>query len=395
MKSQPVIKIAPSVLQWARETRFLTIRDVAERLKRDESEVRSWESGEQTPSFAQLEKLAYDIYKRPLAVFFLAQPPNETTITQDLRALPAHDVESLSPEFRLKTRRIKYLQVVLKEVFDDLNPVARPLHKAFRFSKDTSPNIAAGEVRRYLQFSHSEIRDLPTHDVALRFFKDKIEAQGIFIFTENLKEEASGFCLLDDQFPVICLNSQDISQKKIFTLFHELAHILFNAGGIFRDSLSERLIREKDEIEIFCNQFAAEFLIPTEFLLSERLVKNNKEKIWAEETIEKLSKDYKTSRESILRKLLSLELTTSDFYQQMKRKWDGQYRKSFLEKQKRQKAQPGGPDYHTTNISQLGKPYIKSVIRSLAGDRISEIEAADFLRIKVSKLTDYAQLIDK
>jgi hypothetical protein len=47
-------------------------------LKRKPEEVEAWEAGESAPTYPQLEKLAYQIYKRPLAVFFLPTPLDET-----------------------------------------------------------------------------------------------------------------------------------------------------------------------------------------------------------------------------------------------------------------------------------------------------------------------------
>jgi transcriptional regulator with XRE-family HTH domain len=49
----------------------LSVAEVAQMLKRPPEEIEAWESGEDAPTYPQLEKLAYQIYKRPLAVFFL------------------------------------------------------------------------------------------------------------------------------------------------------------------------------------------------------------------------------------------------------------------------------------------------------------------------------------
>lgn len=77
-----LIKIEPSILIWARESLGLSIAEVASKLDKDKETVRQWEIGKTTPTLAQLEKLAYTIYKRPLAVFFLQRPPKENTLSQ-------------------------------------------------------------------------------------------------------------------------------------------------------------------------------------------------------------------------------------------------------------------------------------------------------------------------
>ena len=77
MKREPVAGIQPEIFRWARTTCGLSVADVAQMLKRPSEEIEAWESGEEAPTYPQLEKLAYQIYKRPLAVFFLPPPSEE------------------------------------------------------------------------------------------------------------------------------------------------------------------------------------------------------------------------------------------------------------------------------------------------------------------------------
>jgi len=72
--------IQPSVLRWARESQGLSTADVAALLKREPDEIEAWETGASAPTYAQLEDLAYRCFKRPLAVFFFPDPPQEPTI---------------------------------------------------------------------------------------------------------------------------------------------------------------------------------------------------------------------------------------------------------------------------------------------------------------------------
>lgn len=70
-----VVGVEKTVLRWARETAGLTPKAVAAMLKRDVAQVLAWEAGRAAPTYAQLEKLAYAVYHRPLAAFFLPEPP--------------------------------------------------------------------------------------------------------------------------------------------------------------------------------------------------------------------------------------------------------------------------------------------------------------------------------
>lgn len=59
-----------TVLTWARERAGLSLEDVANKLHKDQDTIEKWELGEEAPTYVQLEKLAYEILKCPLAVFF-------------------------------------------------------------------------------------------------------------------------------------------------------------------------------------------------------------------------------------------------------------------------------------------------------------------------------------
>jgi ribosome-binding protein aMBF1 (putative translation factor) len=66
--------VKPALLVWARERSGLTVEAAAAKMQLDADLLRDWESGSARPTIAQVRKLG-DVYKRPLAVFFLPQPP--------------------------------------------------------------------------------------------------------------------------------------------------------------------------------------------------------------------------------------------------------------------------------------------------------------------------------
>ena len=98
-----------------------------------------------------------------------------------------------------------------------------------------------------------------TRTTALEIWRDCIEDKGIFVFKDAFQNEfVDGFSLVHDQFPVIYLNNSRLHVRQIFSLLHELAHLLLGANGITRG-----INPEGGRIERFCNQFAAEFLVPS------------------------------------------------------------------------------------------------------------------------------------
>ncbi|MGK7889424.1 MAG: multiprotein-bridging factor 1 family protein [Leptolyngbyaceae cyanobacterium] len=73
--AEAVVGIQPKILVWARETAGYSLEEVAQKLKRDLADIADWETGKSAPTYAQLEKLAYELYKCPLAIFFFPEPP--------------------------------------------------------------------------------------------------------------------------------------------------------------------------------------------------------------------------------------------------------------------------------------------------------------------------------
>ena len=70
--------------------------------------------------------------------------------------------------------------------------------------------------------------------------------------------------LYDSEFPIIYINNSMPKTRQIFTLFHELSHLLFKTGGIdkIRDTYVNSLSGDDRRIEIFCDKFAGDFLVP-------------------------------------------------------------------------------------------------------------------------------------
>ena len=382
LANQPV-KVEPSILVWARETMGLSQSDVAKRIKKDEKIVSEWESGELLPTFSQLEKLAYQIYKRPLVVFFLPEPPKETTVKEDFRTIPDQDISALSPDVRLVIRKTKHHQVGLKEIYSNKNPAEHQIHKDLSFRVELNIVQATTKVREYLKISFDFKKSISDAAAAFAAYRVILQDNGIFVFQYPLKS-VRGFSLTDKEFPVIVVNSSDSPTAKNFTLFHELCHILFNTGGVFRDFVKEELIMELNEIEKFCNEFASEFLVPAvEMAKQFTLGQDANNKVWDEDKIRSVATLFKVSKEVILRRLLDLNLTNRYQYGQMTKRWNEQY-KLLRENRKKQE---GGPPYQTLVISHLGKKYVSEVLESYHSGKLDVRRTANFLGVKVNQVS--------
>jgi Zn-dependent peptidase ImmA (M78 family)/transcriptional regulator with XRE-family HTH domain len=378
-----LVKVEPSILVWARESMGLSHSDVAKKIKKDEETIVNWESGELLPTFSQLEKLAYQIYKRPLVVFFLPEPPKETTIKEDFRTIPDEDISALSPDVRLVIRKAKHHQVALKEIYLNKNPAEQQIHKDLAFRVELNIAQATKKVREYLKIGFDFKKSVSDAATAFTSYRNILQENGIFVFQYPLKS-VRGFSLTDKEFPVIVVNSSDSPTAKNFTLFHELCHILFNTGGIFRDFIKEELTMGLNKIEKFCNEFASEFLVPASEMAKQFILnKQDNNQAWDEEKIRNVAALFKVSKEVILRRLLDLHLTDKYQYSQMTKRWNEQYR---ILKENRKK-QDGGPPYQTLVISHLGKKYVSEILDSYHTGKLDVRRAANFLGVKVNQVS--------
>lgn len=207
-------------------------------------------------------------------------------------------------------------------------------------------------------------------------------------------QEARAFCLTGD-FPIIALSTEDSDNGRIFSLFHEVCHIYFNFNGLFRDTLSGTLTESYAEIERFCNEFAASFLVPDKDFQKHIGYPEYKQSTWNEFEILELAKLYSVSREVIARKLLSLELISEADLWKRKRMWDAQAKSAKeAEREKRKEKEAKGIAQENLVISEKGKSYISQVIRAYNSGAISISDVSNYLETKLDHLPKILQRLN-
>lgn len=380
--AKPVTAVNHEILAWARQRSGQSIDQVATALNKTPELIAAWESGDDWPSYPQLETLAYKIYKRPLAVFFLPVPPPEEDPETSFRTLPEFEVQQLSADTRLKIRHARALQLSLAELNDGKNPAERRIFADLHAEPDASPSQMAAEARRYLGISAEAQRSWKSTDQALKMWRRSVEDNGIYVFKSTFKQkDVSGFCLFDADFPIIYVNNSTAPARQIFTILHELGHILTATGGVTKrdDRYIAKLTGPDRQIEIFCNRFAAECLLPlAEF--SKALGPNPS----SDESISGIANSYRVSRHVVLLRLLGLNLVTQTFYEQKLAEWKADYDAKKGDK-------PGG-SYYLTQGAYLGDKYLKLAFGRYYEGRISIEQLADHLNVKVSSVPGMEQL---
>jgi len=376
------VSVEPSVLEWARESIGMSIDAVVKKIKGITiNTIKEWEKkdGAIKPTFAQIEELS-NIYKRPLSAFLLPAPPKEPPFPKDFRKRPSAEKQSLNPKTYLAIRKARRFQYSAIELIKELGEESKKLSIKANLSDD--PETLAEKVR--IQFG---IKEFPrstsfTKEIALEKWIKILENNGILVFQISItkNKEIGGFSLIDEYVPVIILRRSDETSAKIFTLFHELAHLLLREGGIC-DLEESDISHEK-----FCNHFAGAFLVPKDKLLNHSIVKANaKTREWPENLLRGIARGFNVSTEVILRRLLILGLTTKNYYLKKHREWKSKYKEPFGRKDKKTEIK--------ICLQERGKKYTSMVFDAYERKKINEMRVADYLGVTSDKIPKVKEAI--
>lgn len=308
------IPVSRAVITWARTRAGFNLDEAEAKFSR----IAAWEAGETMPTYPQLEAMAEE-FRIPVAVFFFPEPPNVPPIRESFRTLPDTEYEQLPRRIQYLLRKAKAFQIGLAELSQGRNPAERLITRDLEFSTRMSVEAMAARVRSYLRVSFDQQSAWRDAEEALKEWRQVLHGVGIFVFKDAFREEGySGFSLDDDVFPIIYVNNSAAKTRQIFTLFHELAHLLFHTSGIdpLNDRYIESLPNRQKQIEILCNRFAAEFLVPEATFETAFAGRNASER-----TAEQLAQQFHVSREFIFRKFLDRGLIDQIHYTRAAKRW--------------------------------------------------------------------------
>ena len=360
--------ITPEVVTWARERLGYTLDALAEKRK-DFKKIAEWETGVSRPTYRQLELLAKQL-SVPVAIFFFPEPPDVPKIEETFRTLTAGQFAELPPRIRKLLHKARAFQLGLAELNDGRNPARKMVTRDVKICVDDSVTTMAQRVRDYLGVSLSDQFKWPDVHIALKTWRKTFFSVGVTVFKDAFGEIGyGGFSLYDDEFPIIYVNNSNRGTRQVFTLFHELAHLLFHTSGIEKDvAFRQPFPADKQQIEETCSRLAAAILVPDDAF--------SREVFGCEAdttTAETLARKFCVSRELIYCRFRDRGLVTDYQYELAKKEWDSRIVR---------KGGGGGGNYFRTKIAYLGEEYITLAFKRFYQDRIDEEELADYLAIK-------------
>ncbi|MEO6232133.1 MAG: ImmA/IrrE family metallo-endopeptidase [Ferruginibacter sp.] len=330
--------------------------------------INEWQQETQKPTINQLIGLA-SYFHIPFGYFFLKKMPIEEYPIPHYRT-KGNVLFEPSQELLETIQIIEHRQNWAKDVLIDRKE--NPLSFANSITIKTPIKTAAQIIRDTLGVHENWAKhtNFDTWYDAFKFLVSRVEYAGMYVVINGIvannthskldTNEFRGFVLFDEYAPFIFINNNDFISAKIFTLIHEVAHVLIGKSASFD---YHDLQPANNAIEEFCDAVAAEFLVPAESLLH-YFKKAGKD-------YQALAQIYKVSKIVIIRRLLDLEkISYSEFIDALK-----SFRVYKTELQKQPDDKKGGGDFYNTAPYRISKRFFNLIYNAIQQDRVLYREA--------------------
>lgn len=379
--------INPDMLVWARKRVNATPKQIARRVGTSLDVVQQWEDGEKRPTIKQLRTVAKYL-ERPVSHFYLDEPPDEPSPRIEMRRVFGGDPISDSFDFAREVQRCMRRRQMSLDLFERLGETPPTLPEPFDTSDD--PETVAMTVRdNLLAVDVDEQVNWEGAYAALRGWREAVERAGILSFQlSGIEiEEARGFAVADRPLPVVAFNSSDSVRGRIFTLLHEVAHVLLGTSTLHSRSPFE----SDDETEQWCNHLAAAILIPKEDLLSLDQVRNRgRGAPWGQQQVESLVRRYGVSPAAMVRRLETFDRIASGAFHTLRETFD---QRRSNEAVSDTSDGPGGGNFYNTRLTQLGSLLPSLAFRGFYANAISAGDLSEIMGTKVDNLGTFEQKV--
>ena len=366
------ITLRPHVLRWARQRAGLSPEQLAKKVNVKVDRVTQWEQTGKI-SVAQADKLAARTYT-PLGYLYLDNPPDESLPIQDFRTRAGQPPNRPSPNLLETIYQMQLRQAWMRDELIEQEEDPLPFVNAY--SPDDDYTKVAAAMHTALELDSGWAAQCRTWRDALSFLRNRLDEIGVLVVFNGIvgnntsrkldPGEFQGFALVDEFAPLVFVNSADHIAAQIFTLAHEFAHLCAGETGL---TLFDRLLPPNNRTELYCNQVAAEFLVPEQelhaFWPSIRTSDNH---------FQKIARRFKVSAIVAARRALDLQLIDRnaffDFYEKSKNQGKGRA------------ASTSGGNFWNTQKWRIGPSFAAAVARATKEGRLLYREAYSLTDLK-------------
>lgn len=349
---------------------------------RDTPLVQQWIKKEKQPTVKQLEKFSKQVHV-PFGYLLLDSPPTETLPIPFFRSQNT-DQKSISLNVVDTVRILKRRQEWLAEYLEENEAKTLPFVGSATVNDPIEKVVK--RIREILELPEDWASKYRTYAEALNHFSNQLEEQRIIVTFNSVVgnnnhrkiplEDCRGLVLVHPIVPFLFVNSTDAKSAQLFTLAHELVHIWLGESAGFD---LEGWLPADDPIERFCDQAAAELLVPA------RLFEDR----WkVDQDYKKLARKFKVSPIVVARRALDLKKIGKKAFFVFYNAYIQELNDLNL---KQNQGNTGGDFYATTKkrISPTFAGYINEAVRH------NELLHLEAYRLTGMKGDTYAKFIEK
>ncbi len=371
------VPVQPELLRWARERAGVAQEDLVEKFQ----SLPEWESGEIRPTLKQLEAFARVVHV-PFGYLLFPEPPVERLPIADFRTVADKAKVKVSPDLIDTLYAMQRRQAWLREHLAESG--VEPLDFVASASLADDPGAVGREIRRVLGLDEGWAAGVRSWQDAVNELRRMIEHLGVMAVINGIVgnnthrrlsvAEFRGFALTDRYAPLIFVNSADAKSAQMFTLAHELAHIWLGEEGL---SGFDNLLPGGTDVEDWCNQAAAEFLVPSREM-RERWNRGRREV----HPFETLGRSFKVSPVVAARRAMDLKLIERNSF--------FEFYESYITREHRGGAASSGGDFYNNQNVRVGELFATHVMRAAKGGEIGFREAYELTGLRGGTFQDYA-----
>lgn len=393
-KSMATAYINGKMMEWARKRAGFELDRLAKG-NVTTKKLKAWEDGDEHPTPNQAMALAEKLGISYAMLFMPNVPAPDDPPIADLRTVSGERIKNPSLAFRdvLNTTLIRQDWVRDERKDQDV----KPLKFVGRFTVDSDAQDVAAHMRDELELSSSDREECIDYEAFIKHLVSRAEGLGVLVMRSALVghdthrkldvKEFRGFALSDPLAPVIFINDADAKAAQVFTIAHELAHLWIGADGV-----SDRTPNHKEEstnkIELFCDQVAAELLVPeAEF-----------NRVWKDGPVKNaaqaIARHFRVSTLVALRRAKDLHRIDFDSFMDAVNEEYDRYRALDQKKRDKQKEKEtqGGNFWASFDIRN-GKVLNTSVANAVATNRASFTEASTLLGVSIASTIRYMRRV--
>lgn len=359
------LNIKPELLQWAISRAGYRYEEFFDKFPR----AQGWLEEEKRPTLPQLRDFAKKAHV-PFGYLFLQEPPEETLPIPFFRTIGG-ETDRVGVNLRDTILNLQQRQEWIRETLVEQGE--EPLAFIGRFTSQDDIEAVVQDIRKTLGLENNWAARLPNWEKALQHLAEKTEEAGIFIIFNSVVdnnthrpiavEECRGFVMCDEIAPFMFVNSADSKSAQMFTIVHELAHLWIgeSAGFDFR-----QLQPFQNEVELYCDAVAAEFLVPAKDF----------ENQWKEtQDFEELAEFFKVSQIVIGRRALDTGKISRDKFFEF-------YNDHIAKYRQRKEDQGSGGNFYATLRRRLNPRFLETVHRAVKENKLLYKHAYELTGLK-------------